>query len=120
MRISDWSSDVCSSDLGLVGVGARQPVIHPAHAHAGGPHDAVGEPDDLLVRVPGIGVVVGELRGLGVDRVGDLLAAVADVDAVQAAEAVDALAAVAVDDANAAAAGDDAADRKSTRLNSSH
>src|SRR3546814_4713534 len=36
MRISDWSSDVCSSDLGIPG----------ARAHSG----AADEPGDLLVR----------------------------------------------------------------------
>src|SRR3546814_4921113 len=31
MRISDWSSDVCSSDLGAADVGGQQ---HPKHHHA--------------------------------------------------------------------------------------
>src|SRR3546814_15219542 len=34
MRISDWSSDVCSSDLELADAGAR-PVVEQAHAAFG-------------------------------------------------------------------------------------
>ena len=55
-----------------------------------------------------VGVVVGELAGLGGDRLGDLGAAVADVDAVEAGEGVEQAVAVAVLDVDAGAAGDDA------------
>ena len=50
-----------------------------------------------------IGVVVGELLHLPVDRVRDLLAAVADIDAVEPGERIEALAAVAVGDIDALA-----------------
>ena len=55
-----------------------------------------------------IGVVVGELAGLRGDGVGDLGAAVADVDAVETGEGVEEALAVAVLDVDAGAAGDDA------------
>ena len=43
-----------------------------------------------------IGVVVGQLMRLGGDGVGDLLAAIADVDAVEAGEGVEQPVAVAI------------------------
>ncbi len=55
-----------------------------------------------------IGMVVGELRGLLGDSVGDRLAAIADIHAVEPAKGVEAASAVAVDDVDAFAAGDDA------------
>src|SRR3546814_7397871 len=45
MRISDWSSDVCSSDLSATAHGARQPRPIEDEAH---PRDQIGE------RHPGI------------------------------------------------------------------
>ena len=58
-----------------------------------------------------IGVVIGEVLGLRGDRVGDLLAAIADIDAVETGEGVDAFLAVDVPDVDAFAAGDDAGRR---------
>src|SRR3546814_6823657 len=53
MRISDWSSDVCSSDLG--DAGARLPRIRHSHWPRTLAHDSSrrrsGKPDDL--RLPG-------------------------------------------------------------------
>ena len=54
-----------------------------------------------------VGVVVGELARLRGDRVGDLGAAIADVDAVEPGEGVEEALAVAVLDVDAGAAGDD-------------
>jgi hypothetical protein len=58
----------------------------------------VREPDRDLGAVADIGVVIGELPGLLGDRLGDLLAPVADVDAVEAGEGVEEPLAVAIDD----------------------
>src|SRR3546814_10846497 len=33
MRISDWSSDVCSSDLRLLGVEVARAAVHPGQGH---------------------------------------------------------------------------------------
>src|SRR3546814_13333944 len=52
MRISDWSSDVCSSDLGLVGtqaVGqgpAGEPASSAEHEGGAGPEDEGGQDGD--------------------------------------------------------------------------
>ena len=99
-------------DLGLVGVRAGQAVVDPPHALGRQVDDPLRELDRRLRGMPDIGVVIGELPHLPVDRVGDLLAAVADVDAVQPGERVEALAAVAVDDADALAAAHDPAGRR--------
>src|SRR3546814_14058582 len=37
MRISDWSSDVCSSDLGEIDVVNTDPVLHNTHGFYGRP-----------------------------------------------------------------------------------
>src|SRR3546814_8251362 len=42
MRISDWSSDVCSSDLPIVGVMADLQVIDGLLRHSGDVEDLVG------------------------------------------------------------------------------
>ena len=63
-----------------------------------------------------IGVVVGEFVRLGGDGVGDLLAAVADIDAVEAGEGVEQPVAVAILDIDAGAAGDDAARALAARV----
>src|SRR3546814_2881489 len=42
MRISDWSSDVCSSDLGITSCGIRYSNIEPLHeSSAGSPSTSV-------------------------------------------------------------------------------
>src|SRR3546814_1494710 len=61
MRISDWSSDVCSSDLSLAPLGAHQetplhrPVVEePAEAHCLA-HHRHGQALALLGRLAGVG-----------------------------------------------------------------
>src|SRR3546814_20773494 len=72
MRISDWSSDVCSSDLAPVGADAGgdradlQPLTH-APEHAGGDLRQQGAGEDV-VEVPGAGVDLGAARGHRVDK----------------------------------------------------
>src|SRR3546814_8297331 len=98
MRISDWSSDVCSSDL----------VDLPRHALDPGRVDAAP------VRA-GADVVEHQLVGAGIAIARRQRDDVAHVDVVAEAHALDHAAGTHVE------AGDDAAaDRKSTRLNSSH
>jgi hypothetical protein len=58
--------------------------------------------------VADIGVVIGELLGLRGDRLGDLGAAVADIDAIEPGEGVEQPVAVAVLDEHALAAAHDA------------
>src|SRR3546814_17973512 len=75
MRISDWSSDVCSSDLTTDRFYGYGEIVRPRHAHIGGrtdvqrdqvvahrrptgtEHTAVGQvqPDRLVVVQPGAG-----------------------------------------------------------------
>src|SRR3546814_14085490 len=66
MRISDWSSDVCSSDLRLVVDQVGDVVLHrPAGAAGGGLPLLLGETGaDLVERAPGEGEVV-DRRGDG-------------------------------------------------------
>src|SRR5437879_4037444 len=98
-------------DVGLVGVRAGHAVKDPAHAETDAADDALRELDHRLVRVAGIGVVVGKLQRLRVDSVGDFLPSVADIYAIEAGERVDAAPAVAIDDGDPLAAGDDPARR---------
>src|SRR3546814_19538416 len=58
MRISDWSSDVCSSDL--IGSGARQGY---AHAHFAGGRNLALDADDLLAAFEEL----GRIRPIGLD-----------------------------------------------------
>src|SRR3546814_10119577 len=68
MRISDWSSYVCSSDLGVAGDDAGGGLSGAGHADGGGHHDAAGHrstilgwfggPPDGVGRSPGRGIVV--------------------------------------------------------------
>ncbi len=95
-------------DVGLVGVGAAEAEIDLGHALRRAVEDHLRQRDRGLGAVADIGVVVGELAGLGGDRLGDLLAAVADVHAVEAGEGVEQRPAVTVLDIDALAAGDDA------------
>src|SRR3546814_2840579 len=95
MRISDWSSDVCSSDL----VGADGELAAPGRA----PSQADAQARPLL------------LAG----RVDDLADDVCAESTVGAADR-QGLAVPAVGQAGHVAAGHQLRDRKSTRLNSSH
>ena len=83
-------------DVGLVGVRAGEAEIDPGHALRRAVDDHLGQRDRGLGAVPDIGVVVGEVLRLGGDRIGDLLAAVADIDAIEAGEGVELAVAVAV------------------------
>src|SRR3546814_2468381 len=105
MRISDWSSDVCSSDLRLVGQGIEQ-RLHQSpirvHSEQAEPEAAAELQDGAAVPSPA-GCPVG--RGEG------------EVDPLAHGEAIDAL--QQQGEAEAAFQLDDE-DRKSTRLNSRH
>src|SRR3546814_1374135 len=97
MRISDWSSDVCSSDLGILAVAAHADTgerrCHVGFAEAqvrGGLFDAAG----TLVEVGARGPVVAVGAGEGLERRLRVPAALAGQQVER--------------------------DRKSTRLNSSH
>src|SRR3546814_3567454 len=98
MRISDWSSDVCSSDLLLRDHLAAEPLLESVEARGFTPlhlsaHEQFAIDHRILI----------ERRDQFGERPADLLAATA-VDARLAAPAHDL----------------DTKDRKSTRLNSSH
>src|SRR3546814_9126150 len=100
MRISDWSSDVCSSDLELARLSADYAreiarLELEIHALAGGPF-TIGSPKQL-------GEVLFEKLGLKGGRKGKTGSHSTDVDELE----------------RLAAAGAPI-DRKSTRLNSSH
>src|SRR3546814_3126248 len=110
MRISDWSSDVCSSDLGIL----AEPLV-PIEDHGfaallrhGDGHDLVSE----LALAPGGGGALVRSDGIGVRLL--------PRDAIVAGEIFGGL-----DHARDHAIAFDrlrpqAGDRKSTRLNSSH
>ena len=95
-------------DVRLVGVGAAEAEIGAVHVRGRALGDHVGERDRGLGAVADIGVVIGEFAGLGGDGVGDLGAAVADIDAVEPGEGVEQAGAVAVLDMDAGRAGDHA------------
>src|SRR3546814_9507234 len=78
MRISDWSSDVCSSDLAEAVISARKKLIEAAglfgfHVRAGVPQGY--EPDTSFVEA-------ARARGVRVDIVRDAREAVAGADLV--------------------------------------
>src|SRR3546814_5573329 len=50
MRISDWSSDVCSSDLDRRGAVGAERADRPAEIHPGRRDDAAGAADDAAAR----------------------------------------------------------------------
>src|SRR3546814_6247507 len=109
MRISDWSSDVCSSDLGDAA------SSDPTGGNATVTNDAVADLDGLLAAAGNDVIVAGN----GNDTLsGGALAAGAGARAKawNAAHAEGSSTANAGNDAIAAGAGD----RKSTRLKSSH
>src|SRR3546814_18459522 len=49
MRISDWSSDVCSSDLDAR---AGDPPRHDPHCHRGRQHAVLGDDDEPAAAAP--------------------------------------------------------------------
>src|SRR3546814_6294674 len=106
MRISDWSSDVCSSDLGTDDYHGGRLIrsdanLHPALFHQG-----------LLDRAIQAGVtVVGRARVTAVEREGKGFIVTAGGNKVAAREVVI---------ASNGYTGAESPDRKSTRLNSSH
>jgi len=63
-----------------------------------------------------IGVVISEVLRLFGDRIGNLLAAVADIDAIEAGKSVEAFAACRVGDVDAFAVGDDTGRRLATGM----
>src|SRR3546814_11403020 len=56
MRISDWSSDVCSSDLDVLALG-RQKQIRRAYADAAAALAATGKDEDLALAEDIVGFV---------------------------------------------------------------
>src|SRR3546814_5489639 len=111
MRISDWSSDVCSSDLldcfAVVAVGP-QFLAEPAGVLR---NQAVGGAEDGAGRA----VVLFEADRLAA---AEILVETQHVVDARATPAVDRLVVIADREQHAAVAGE--RDRKSTRLNSSH
>src|SRR3546814_10895091 len=99
MSISDWSSDVCSSDLGLDLLGVRHGFAD-AHVH-----------HDLLKARDFHRILVAELLGQGVRQLLLIVLLQARFHASDLRLEVDRF---------AGALGDPGLDRKSTRLNSSH
>src|SRR3546814_14239349 len=77
-------------DDGLVGVGAAEAEIHPAHALGRALHDHVCEPDRRFRAVADIGMVVAKLLRLLGDGVYDLAPPISHVDAVEPGEGVEA------------------------------
>src|SRR3546814_1983265 len=51
MRISDWSSDVCSSDLSGIAPGRRRPELRAHRCRAGCPAIEGGEPMTAALRL---------------------------------------------------------------------
>jgi hypothetical protein len=78
--------------------------------------DHLRERDRGLGAVADIGVVIGEVLCLLGDGIGDLLAAIADIDAIEAGKGVEAFAARRVGDVDAFAAGNDAGRRLAARM----
>src|SRR3546814_9833647 len=102
MRISDWSSDVCSSDLGALGTLGQRVAGHDVVAVAGddgvvaAQHDA--RPGEVAVVAALAAVAEAVVQRVAGDHV------VAGMVKIAVRQAADLL----------------GADRKSTRLNSSH
>src|SRR3546814_17405487 len=66
MRISDWSSDVCSSDLIRVDISGRDRDVLDALLAAGGRDvDGIFQEDDRIVVGIGDGTAPGPARGGG-------------------------------------------------------
>src|SRR3546814_1315415 len=109
MRISDWSSDVCSSDLPVAARGARCGQRLDRGNDADADDDEVGG-DDFAVRQPNTGDALGALDRFDRDaepQVDAMLAVLAFVETRQFG-------------ARDARENTTFVDRKSPRLNSSH
>src|SRR3546814_2219527 len=141
MRISDWSSDVCSSDLGiphkelLVAVTTTRPLIFEsvgghtywlnsrALAVANITRDTKDPPNGTIDRDPATGEPVGSLQEAAMELVRHLIpppsAAEIQNSILYVADHFNRLGIVSWNDAGVDF-GDDGGDRKSTRLNSSH
>src|SRR3546814_17557782 len=70
MRISDWSSDVCSSDLGRFVTARTKGLNLHRYAYAGSVRifDAAQPPQFAIIEAVGIARVRGELRDRAVAR----------------------------------------------------
>src|SRR3546814_8557112 len=120
MRISDWSSDVCSSDLIAVGRHGLDHVDLRAVAVDGDPAQAPGVAGDLQARL--VGICVDALT-----RADPQLSAVGDVDFAVTVASPPHLHVAGIGCVLAGVEAilrrentDASVDRKSTRLNSSH
>src|SRR3546814_6972492 len=103
MRISDWSSDVCSSDLLIAPESDRVAAVDR--------HDRDRRPRTLPRRRDERGERGGDFARAGIFQRDDLTGRTVAVDAGgERADAANIVGEI----------GDDEADRKSTRLNSSH
>src|SRR3546814_7384795 len=127
MRISDWSSDVCSSDLQTVDAGAGDDVIHGLTTLTDADVINGGAGADTLT----IGVAEAGYAGTGIAFNGNLtnvetIDLVAGLDATTTAPGTANTYAFTFVDANIAAGGtltvdgSELRDRKSKSLNSSH
>src|SRR3546814_9318956 len=117
MRISDWSSDVCSSDLGFALSGELRLAVERA------PAQRAGERGDGQRRIEAAAVERASARGDGaVDVAVPAGGEIARVEAVEGGVELPAGRRLPCDVAARIerAAGRGRADRKSTRLNSSH
>src|SRR3546814_10225293 len=103
MRISDWSSDVCSSDLPLLWKGRSHRREHPVH-------EDLAHEDQLLIRNADDQI----RRGVGPAEKQYIHDAIAQIDRLDLADRARPALHL------SAAALDLGQDRKSTRLNSSH
>ncbi len=98
-------------ELGFVGVRAGHAVVNLGHVEARDFQYALGQLDLRLVGVADVGVVVGKLKRLLVNRFRHFGAAITDVDAVKARKTVDELTAIFIHDVDAFTAGNHAARR---------
>src|SRR3546814_9622716 len=78
MRISDWSSDVCSSDLGDVPIGGQRGILVVASDRSDPAHGKLAlfrlDPDTARLEALGkIPVLAGEAYGLCLYRAADAL-----------------------------------------------
>src|SRR3546814_2857598 len=117
MRISDWSSDVCSSDLAFI-VGAVDRIVHVDVANVEPPREGmVGPRINATTRVDGALVMIVDVEQILADVSGvpQALSPALHGAASQAGHGRRRL--LIVDDSSVARRN---IDRKSTRLNSSH
>jgi hypothetical protein len=103
-------------EIGLVGVRSGEAEEHAAHGLGSAVDDHLGQPDRGLGAMAHIGMVIRQGSGLCGNGVGDLGAAIADIDAIEAREGVEAALALPVHDVDALAPGDDAVRRLSAGM----